>query len=105
MKNLIDKLDELYAKASAEDWNGYRMTVDGELPTDEQLEKADGPADVCHTGNGPTSRANADAVTDLAVRIEKEHDFVADKFGSATCATCGAATISKKGLGPCEGRR
>ena len=91
MTDMIDKLDGLYAKATQQGWNGYRMTVDGELPTDDELveyltnailegsrdhegrvefhfvhvEKDDGPADVCHTGNGPTSRANAEWIAEV----------------------------------------
>lgn len=64
-------------------WSAARMTVHGSLPNREQLieyitrtvdaglaegrtdfyfvwcTKEDGDADVCHTGNGPTSLANA----------------------------------------------
>ena len=76
----IDAALALAAEASPGPWEAVQLTHNGELlrgddlveyirnsikasPREEFLavlcEKPDGPADVCHVGNGPTSPANA----------------------------------------------
>lgn len=101
MTTYIDEIEARLAKATPQQWTAYRMVhADTGLPfTAEEhgeymrnsviksagesgstdfyfvrVEKPDGPADVCLTGNGPTSAANADLIahapTDLALLIE-----------------------------------
>lgn len=83
----LDALEALFARASAGEWTAYRMTTADGFEADLRpheigeyvknsvtkswtesgsrqflavvVQKADGPADVCLVGNGPTSPANA----------------------------------------------
>lgn len=89
---MLARLRELLAAASGGNWTAYRMVHEdhgGDLSPDEAgeyvrnsvvrsaaesgsnafmavlVDKPDGPADVCHVGNGPTSRANCALIAEM----------------------------------------
>ncbi len=94
----IPKLEEALASASPAPWTAYRLIHEdrGDDMTPDEVgqyaknsvvksasesgssqflailvQKSDGPADVCHVGNGPTSPANATAIAEMRNQIDQ----------------------------------
>lgn len=98
--------------ATPEPWKAYRMVHDerGDALTPEEIgeyvtntvrksailsgstdflfisaEKSDGPADVCHVGNGPASPANADFIQ----HAKDDIAYLLGRLSRPVCAQCG----------------